>query len=528
MEDLLSFVNEIVKRNNEMTMRELVSMSGMTRSKFYRYMKEPWRFSKEQMDNIEQYLHLSGKEKEIFDQFYSSHEEKRLKQGNHFLGQLLFNSWPIESDFQSKLYTLFDSTTPDNKVSRLSSREVAETLRQWVERQDLPHEGHFLNFRIVNCLHSDKIKLIYSLLISLQELDIFSNYNLLPRHIIDSSKMSLEDKLHSIRTSNSLYNLNNYTVDYVPLKGEMWSGVDFCLAEYSYRDQQKLFISMIFPSSFDALVFFSSDRLLFDYITYNSEKIFKFDAKSAFAPNEPIALNRFLIQATLTYQKIIICQELCYDCFCTELWQEVKAFLKQNNEMIQGLRHFADPRDELSPFSDAQFVDYLFESCIQRYLVSESNRVINIISSSGLKQFAYTGSTCDFDSFNLRLTDTQIIYELQNIRERLGDHTSERKQSYLIISPTCGVHYEVFEIYRNYLFAYYLKEDHHTTGPLTTGFTQQPEMATALYDYIIGEILPNNRRQAFDSPVMSDEQATKFVDSLIKSVKIRMDNKKDL
>lgn len=161
---------------------------------------------------------------------------------------------------------------------------------------------------------------------------------------------------------------------------------------------------------------------------------------------------------------------------------------------------------------------------MQRYLVSESNRVINIIASSGLKKFATTGSTKDLDGFHFRLTNAQVIDELQNIRERLGDHTAERKQSYLIINPAYGVHYEVFTIFRNYLFYYYPQGDYHSTGPLSTSFTQQPEMASALYDYIVEEILPNNLRQSFDSPVMSDEKALEFIDSLIDDIRRRLNH----
>lgn len=53
-------------------------------------------------------------------------------------------------------------------------------------------------------------------------------------------------------------------------------------------------------------------------------------------------------------------------------------------------------------------------------------------------------------------------------------------------------------------------------------------MSTALYDYTIEEILPNDRMQSFDSPVMSDEQATEFVNSLIDGVSLHVNSSKDL
>jgi hypothetical protein len=88
-----------------------------------------------------------------------------------------------------------------------------------------------------------------------------------------------------------------------------------------------------------------------------------------------------------------------------------------------------------------QFVDYVFDSFLQRYLVAESHRAINLISPTGLKKLATTGTIIDFESFHFRLTESQIIRELKYIRERLGDHTSERKQSYLILSPSCKINY---------------------------------------------------------------------------------------
>lgn len=521
MEEMLSFISERVKQTSGKTMRELVTVSGMTKSKFYRYMQEPWRFSKEQIDSIERYLCLNSDEKELFDALCSQHEGKREEHGNNLVRHFLFNSWTTETDFQSKYYTLFNPNSISTNVSRLSSKELVDAFRQWIDSQNLPKDGHFFNVRIINCLNTNKIKLIYSVLSMIQEIDIFSKCNTLPRHVVDSSQLSLEDKIRSIHIANSLFNLNNYVLDYMPLDGSMWSGIDFCLAEYTFNNQQKLVISMIFPTDTDALIYVSKDRLLFDYITFNSEKIFQFDATNAFAPNDPVALNRFLIQATLANHKVMISHELCYDCFCEELWKEVKDSLWNKSDLVHGLRLFADPKNELSPFTDTQFIDYLFESCQRRYTVSETNRSINIIFSSGLQRFAQTGTTMDFECFHFCLSDAQILIELRNIRERLGDHTSERKQSYLIVSPTCRIRYHVLTIFRDHLF-YYFTGDYYAESALSTGSTHQPEISTALYDYIIEEILPNDRRQAFDSPVMSDEKAYAFLDSLIAMVQARI------
>lgn len=527
MEDMLSFVSEKVKQSSGLTMRELVSASGMTKSKFYRYMQEPWRLSREQMENIEHYLYLSDEEKEMFYQFYSRDEKKRSEQEKNFLNQILFNSWPIESDLQSKFYTLFDTTAQNNKIARLSSRELTDALRQWIDRLNLPPKGHFLNFRIINCLNSNKIKQIFSFLTLLQELDYFSNFNSLIYHIIGSDNMTLEDKLRSIRITNSLYRLSNYSVEYVPLNDGMWSDFDFCIAEYSHNNQQKMIITIIFPSDTDALVYFSTERLLFDYLTYNSESIFKFEAKHTYVQNEVFALNRFFAQAVMEHSRVLIGEELCYDCFCTELWEETKLLLSQHNEMIRELRLFADPRDELSPFSNEQFIEYLIKSFNHRYLLNEASRGINILSPAGLKRFAYTGTLKDFEFFNFRFTEDQVIRELQNIKERLGDHRSEKRQSYLIMSPTCKINYHGLTIFKDYCF-YYDSGDYQSSKTLSSGGTQQPEIATLLYDYIVDKILPNSCRKSFASPVMSDEQAIEFVDSLIDGVRTRIRSDSEL
>ena len=49
----------------------------------------------------------------------------------------------------------------------------------------------------------------------------------------------------------------------------------------------------------------------------------------------------------------------------------------------------------------------------------------------------------------------------------------------------------------------------------------QPDMATALYDYVVQELLPSTKRTGFESPFMSDERAVAFIDSLIEEVEQR-------
>ena len=66
MEDLLFFLTGNIKKSG-LTVNEFCSQVGISRQKFYRFVKEPFRFTNENVKRIKEVLHMSEADASFFD-----------------------------------------------------------------------------------------------------------------------------------------------------------------------------------------------------------------------------------------------------------------------------------------------------------------------------------------------------------------------------------------------------------------------------------------------------------------------------
>ena len=66
MEDLLFFLTGNIKKNG-LTVNEFCSQVGISRQKFYRFVKEPFRFTNENVKRIKEVLRMNEADASFFD-----------------------------------------------------------------------------------------------------------------------------------------------------------------------------------------------------------------------------------------------------------------------------------------------------------------------------------------------------------------------------------------------------------------------------------------------------------------------------
>ena len=103
MEDMLSFISQKIKNIEGLSMQQLISSIGFTRSKFYRFLQEPQRFSAKQLEALSDALGLDDKEKQILFQFNSGEkaDDKTAFIKSYTKLFLIIPSFPLTEDQDS-------------------------------------------------------------------------------------------------------------------------------------------------------------------------------------------------------------------------------------------------------------------------------------------------------------------------------------------------------------------------------------------------------------------------------------------
>ena len=520
MDDLLSFISKKLKQTDGLSMQSLVTQSGLTRSKFYRYMQEPHRFSEEELSTIAGILNLSQEDKKTLLQFKWGEQTSSKNENDESIHRFIFNNRSVELDGNSKSFTLFDDLSPDKTITKLSAHELATRFSLWVKQYSIADKKPKLNIRIINCVSKEKIKMIYSLLKELVGIEVCSRLQITTHHVIDSSSMELKDKFDALLDVCSLVNSSNYHVHFENLNGSVWRTMNCFIITCSFDNKIKVFMFALQPSDHETIIYAQPDQMLMDFLDYDCNALFSFESKANPYPTMFLNFNDVFPEHYLKTQKLVIEYELCYDNFSPELWSSVGTYITKDPEMLNGLRKYADPQNCLGDFDNTQFFAFLSDGCIRRYLALEATSSINVLSSEGLRYFVDNNGIRDFDVMNLKLPDELILRQLENIKERLGNHESEKKQSYYILDPLTRIKNVYLAVYRESIFYFFTEYDPQLI--YLCSYIMQPEMSIPLYDYIVDELLATSKRDSFESPIMSDARANSFIDSLITCVKNRM------
>ena len=520
MEDMLSFISQKIKNVEGLSMQQLISSIGFTRSKFYRFLQEPQRFSAKQLEALADSLGLDDKEKQILFQFNSGEKADDKNSINKILHKIVFDNPQFPIDRRSRLYTLYSSASNGTGMVRCSAEDLSALIRDAIS-QEKNNDRNMFHIRITNSCSYQKIQIIFNFLKSTLEIeDIIDNYHVSIQHIINSANMALEDKFQAFSDISCLFSLINYRAKIIDCDPSFLSNIDCCIIDFLDKNNVNVYLFIIFSSDTEALVYRFTDSNLFDFLTYNSfYSTLLFPDLSVL--DDPIAINRAIIETGMRFQKIVILTNICYENYAPELWLDVKNQAKKDHTLLQTLKAYLDPKGMWKSYPDSLFLDMIYEGAIMRHYVAEEHAQINLLYTPALKSFAENGYTLEFALGFLSFTDQQVLTQLRYFRERIGDHAQEKKQSYYFIDLPYR-NQKGLAIYEGHSFYLSYNEDPIIANQSFNDLVE-PEMANTLFKYIIEELLPNSTRRGYTSLIMSDERAAEFLDSLIEKVKKRIE-----
>ena len=336
--------------------------------------------------------------------------------------------------------------------------------------------------------------------------------------------MTLEDRFQAFSDISCLFSLINYRARVINCEPSFLSNIDCCIIDFLDKRNVNIYLFIIFSSDTEALIYRFTDSNLFDFLTYNSfYSTLLFPDLSGL--DDPIAINRAIIETGMRFKKIVILTVICYENYAPELWLDIKNKAKKDHTLLQTLKSYLDPKGLWKSYPDSLFLDMIYEGAIMRHYVAEEHAQINLLYTAALKSFAENGYILEFPLGFLSFTDQQVLAQLRYFRERIGDHAQEKKQSYYFIDLPYR-NYKGLAIYEGHSFYLSYNEDPIVANQSFNDLVE-PEMASTLFKYIVEELLPNSTRRRYTSLIMSDERAAEFLDSLIEEVKKRIEKTND-
>lgn len=537
MEDMLTFVSRKIKSQDSLSMQELIEKMGLTRSMFYRFIKEPWRFSDSDFDKLSEILSLDNEEEIILKSFKNTEssyldavkfnenktddEKDRI---NRIIHKLIFEPPIVKPTGRSKAYTLFGSnddqlSQSQDTILKCSTNDIINRISNNLAKKPSGQEKLFINIYVFNTYSKDKVSLPYELINGIYHIENIMNvYNIHSLQIINKRNMSLVERLEAFNSLQQTCVLQNHVIRLSAINKDGIASLDCCIVEYIDKVGKTKYAFIIFNSTDGALIHEFENKSLFEFLCYECNEYLNFNSTMMPIYNL-ILFNKNIAEITMNYRRTSITPYLCVEDFTPQVLERAKQSFSNNSEVVRKLRSVCDKDGVFNALSDTQYLNALIDGFKSRHLSNEENESVNLISASGLKNFADTGLTIDTKPFGIVLDNYSIIEVLEYIKSRLGSTFTGKGQRFYIIKPLYYKENFALVNFRNYSIGFGI--DFEQTIQPFSGFYEK-EMTIVIHDYIHDVVLQKENQKKFNSPIYTDERAAEFIDSLINDVKARM------
>ena len=539
MDDMLTFITKHMKRKGNMVMQDLMDVCKMSRAKFYKCLKEPIRFSDEELRAVSKALDLDENENNAlfaYKQFPEPETVQKRFLANTLIERTIFGRSDVVTDQAAMIFRVFEEDRTESFANVLSADGLAAKFNQRIAGE-APEGTRFpLEILIFNAHLDEKLHVLYALLRSLSvQPKVVAAHEIFMRHFIMEDKTAEQKKDSSAgRKVRHYANLTplaaygNYSLAFSDqLQNVFFGTTDSVFIRYQGADQQERYLVMNILGKSDVSVYSFKDSNLNAFFTYNFTDLLAGSQKRNWLPCDTITVNAYLTELVEQYPQILVTPEPCFDCMIPEIWDFAESNVRQNMNvpsrddpditLMEALRKNTDPLGQSAICTDAQFVSTLFAQFRKRFEISEKKRAINLITPYGLKRFSETGIVSEMEFAELALPPELIIQQLEYIRADLGKLGSANKQAFYLVNPVKKSLDKSMIIFENKLIAYLFNQD---GIPVTNWQTISDQDVTNLfYSYIVEELLPERKRTSPDSVIMSDEWACEFLDGLISGVR---------
>ena len=516
MEKMRDFISLHLKRKG-MSIDDLLAKCSISRSMFYRFLKEPFRFSDNQLELISEALEISSNEKSklyVFKSDYNYVDSMSDEIEAEILGILFSNPYELKTNkIDFEYYDFYKNRTyvldVDSLVDMLSDHA------DQVEHSDANCFKCYLT--IYNCTSAQKVSSIYQLLSSLKNKfgQKFDTFRII--HYVNYQQDDLLSKLRTLKIHLPLYAiLPYYHLVNMDLTAHPWaSHVDFFTLKYSNHPNSaasdwRYMVGNI-ECSRRAYAYSTDNYSLYRFFTCDlDEQNTDFEVNSGIGP---LKFNILYKNLSSTTRQILISPELCWSAIipstCYNLFERAK-----NGANCKIIRNIADPDGAFALYSDDQLSEFGANSLKSRFEISEKNETINILTINGLETFTTQNITTDVLAFNETFTKTEVLLQLEFIKSRLGDMASSGQQSFYIINAKLNQPLFRFWIIKGVLLGMFSPENGKPLFAVTR--LKDRVLADALYNYVTYEMI--DKRGSVNSLLMSDSEAGAFLDTLIAKI----------
>ena len=511
MNNMRDFVSFYLKRKG-IGIDDFLALCGIGRSMFYRFLKEPYRFSDEQLEAMAKSIEIPEKEKAKLLAFKSDCRpaDSISKEIEDEIRDILFSN-PSEFRVNKSDFEYYDF---DKKRTYVTDADgLVDMLSEHIAQIERPDENCLEGyFTIYNCATAQKVSRVYDLLSGLKSR--LRKKFMVSRiiHYVDYQKNDLLSKLKMLKANLPLYStFNDYHLINTDLSEHPWAGrVDFITLKYGRQtvsgtsDWRYMVVNI--EHARRAYAYSTDNYQLYKFLACGMDEQgadFEFDAS-------PIEVNEFFKKQFSVTKRITITLEPCLDSIIPTIWHNLIERVK-NGPNLKMIRKVLDSSGSYTMYSDAQFFDFLVNSLKSRFEICEKNETIFILTIDGLETFVKQKMMTETLMLDETFTREEARLQLEHIKSRLGDAAASGQESFYIFNARLKQPMYRCIILKNNLFS--ACSPQNTNHLIATTTLQDKAIANAMYNFIVYEMI--DKRDNADSLLMSDSEAGVLLDKLI-------------
>jgi hypothetical protein len=543
MEDFLSFLSKHIKASG-MSVDEFVSKCGISRAKFYRFVKEPERFKKATLDKMAQLLKFDEADKKHLFEFISHTNTIPNSMDSMIYSYIYSEPSSLKNDefFEFEYYD-----NDSDGVRKLSAKALADAVYKTGISKDDPADcgnyHHSFNVYIYNCtsesILSSLAGLFYSLenkiMYSLKSEGLIDSVTTQFSHFLGFQSSRLNNKLDLLKKITPiLSNFNDYNYYFEEIESPVWTAkndicvISYCKTNKKGGDEQLQYF--VIKSDESGKLYVSplgNNRYLYEFFAVDAMNFFSrlpSGKRKMSASDSPMSANLIAYTLSLKHTKATIHYDLCFDNIDHSVW--LSAFNRADSVSKAILAAILDSQGAMSGLSDNQKITQVLEYIGNRYKVLEETEAVSIMSSIGLKELVKKGYIRDLDVelqgpngiFVLgelfRFDKSELVGMLKAVKSRLGATASSKTQRFYLEKQLTPTNKNSIAVFQDSSLIVFSPQSVHLLDAMT--FFDDPEAANAFYSFISNTLIKN--RGEFESPLMSDEAAVEFIDELIASL----------
>ena len=558
-------------KKSGLTVNEFCSQVGISRQKFYRFVKEPFRFTSQNIKKIKEVLQMDEAEASLLDVRLGHGTPPSSHAAPSDYEQLIFDLLSRKpSDDRS--VNRFNIEYIDDSGSAMFSPEIISCVLAGfgVQRENAEKvlsQEHEFAITIYNCtIMADSFshreyKFSKSILTIARIVKLLENIlsssrgvRIRVRHYLSERSTELMSD-HDIRDSEAMrFNIRlfsdilpllscvlDYRIDTAGVTRRFWTDhSNLCLIEHRYTDGDRMngsrteYFAMVFSGTGECSV-----CRLGSEEAANTFRFLSIDTRDKISMPSghiiPANPNQSYFELDKKYKSALIHPDLCFDDIPKDMWLALYEAVKGREDIAffeSNFRSLIDPYDQYA-FLDFDALVHLAVAILdQRSKAGSDMGKIVICHTEGLQNLVRTGIITDLITEEIDYTGKNLVQAplrfpapmvadllrmikgsiLRRMSSVLTDPAQYDWTNYYILKPQIPYPEVSYVINREYgVFPIYSKSRHKN---MLTNAYQNPAVGTLFYDHVVNRII-GRHRTGIESEFLSDEHSIAFLDKLI-------------